>query len=186
MNPDGSFADTFTETAIYFIARMADGRVGYCCSAGLGRYQVSRKTGNSAKRDCYIRFSHRDKPHEEAIAALDRDMAAGRDMDIITVGYAELEKYASKGILEDLLPFLDNSARLRREDVLKPVADTYTVDGKLVALPTWFRLEVITGRQSMVGDRDGWNLPEMMAFLSVIRTVGHRRASPRRICWIYV
>ncbi len=40
MNPDGSFADTFTETAIYFIARMADGRVGYCCSAGLGRYQV--------------------------------------------------------------------------------------------------------------------------------------------------
>lgn len=298
MNPDGSFADTFTETAIYFIARMADGRVGYCCSAGLGRYQVKAVKPGTLQSETVISDSPigisgipgEDTPlwvfdrhgiyrhgeegqapeqilnwldadvdvrdltdmtrlsdgrlllllyddrineaafmpeegqpprlvyleqvenrdggreiitvcvmnmtdgmreatmrynlehpqqrvrlkeymgingyatHEEAIAALDRDMAAGRDMDIITVGYAELEKYASKGILEDLLPFLDNSARLRREDVLKLVADTYTVDGKLVALPTWFRLEVITGRQSMVGDRDGWNLPEMMAF----------------------
>lgn len=102
--------------------------------------------------------------YEEATAALDRDMVAGRDMDIIAVRYADLDKYASKGILEDLTPFLNNSARLRREDVLDPVADTYTRDGKLVVLPTWFRLEVISGRQSMVGERDSWSLPDMIAF----------------------
>lgn len=102
--------------------------------------------------------------YEEATAALDRDMVAGRDMDIIAVRYADLDKYASKGILEDLTPFLNNSARLRREDVLDPVADTYTHDGKLVALPTWFRLEMISGRQSMVGERDSWSLPDMIAF----------------------
>lgn len=102
--------------------------------------------------------------YEEATAALDRDMVAGRAIDIIAVRYADLDKYASKGILEDLTPFLNNSARLRREDVLDPVADTYTRDGKLVALPTWFRLEVISGRQSMVGGRDSWSLPDMIAF----------------------
>ena len=102
--------------------------------------------------------------YEEATAALDRDMVAGRSMDIIAVRYPDLDKYASKGLLEDLFPYLENSARLEREDVLKPVADTYTLDGKLVALPTWFRLEVISGRQSAVGDRESWNLSDMIGF----------------------
>ncbi len=100
--------------------------------------------------------------YEEAAAALDRDMVAGRSMDIIAVRYADLDKYASKGLLEDMFPLLESSARLKREDVLKPVADTYTLDGKLVALPTWFRLEVISGRQSLVGDRDSWSLSDMI------------------------
>ncbi len=102
--------------------------------------------------------------YEEATAALDRDMVAGKSMDIIAVTYADLDKYASKGLLEDLFPLLESSARLRREDVLKPVADTYTLDGKLVALPTWFRLEVVSGRQSMVGERESWTLPDMIDF----------------------
>lgn len=102
--------------------------------------------------------------YEEATAALDRDMVAGRSMDIIAVRYPDLDKYASKGLLEDLFPYLENSDRLEREDVLKPVADTYTLDGKLVALPTWFRLEVISGRQSAVGERESWSLSDMIGF----------------------
>ncbi len=299
MDSDGTYLGAFTESNIQFAARMADGRVGYCCAAGPGQYQIKvidpetmqsetvvsdsptgigavvgedsqlwifdtngvywqREEGQVSEqvinwidadvdsahledmavlsdgrllvllydesanwqkelgpeggqppqlvylekvedgdagretvtvgvmyltdnmREATVRYNqeHSDyrisikeymgingyATYEEAAEALDRDMVAGRSMDIIAVRYADLDKYASKGLLEDLFPLLEGSARLRREDVLKPVADTYTLDGKLVALPTWFRLEVISGKQSMVGERDSWTLQDMMGF----------------------
>ncbi len=297
MNPDGTYRGTFTESDILFAAPMADGKVGYCCAAGPGQYQIKvidpetvqsetvisdcpKGTGGilgedaqlwifgtngicwqqeegqvpeqilnwidadvdsthlvdmtvlsdgrlllllydehanwqrdlapedgqppeliylekvedgsagretvtvgvmlltDNMREATVRYNQEHPEYrvsikeymglngydtyEEAAAALDRDMVAGRSMDIIAVRYADLDKYASKGLLEDLFPLLEGSARIRREDVLKSVADTYTLDGKLVALPTWFRLEVISGRQSLVGDRDSWSLSDMI------------------------
>ncbi len=299
MNPDGTYRGAFTETGIQFAAQMEDGRVGYCCAAGAGQYQIKvidpetmqsetvisnspvgtggivgtesqlwifgingiywqREEGqvseqilswvdvdvNSSNlkdmimlsdgrlilllydedanwmrdlepekgqppelvylekvedgyagreivtvgvmyltdnmREATVRYNQEHPEYrisikeymgingyatyEEAAGALDRDMVAGRSMDIIAVRYSELDKYASKGLLEDLFPFLESSARLGREDVLKPVADTYTLDGQLVALPTWFRLEVLSGKQSAVGERESWSLPDMIGF----------------------
>lgn len=102
--------------------------------------------------------------YEEAAAALDRDLVTGKPMDLIAVGYADLDKYTSKGLLEDLTPYLDNSTQLRRENLVDSIVDAYTFDEKLVALPTWFRLETILGRKSMVDERTGWNLSDMILF----------------------
>lgn len=101
---------------------------------------------------------------EGAVAAMDLDLASGRELDIISVDYFELEKYASKGILEDLSVYLDNGDGLCREDLVETVADAFTLNGKLIALPTGFRIETIIGRQSMLGDRDCWSIADMAAF----------------------
>lgn len=100
----------------------------------------------------------------DAVAAMDLDLASGRQLDIIVVDYFELEKYASKGILEDLGAYLDDGDGLRRGDLVETVADAYTLNGKLIALPTGFRIETIIGKQSMLGDRDCWSIADMAAF----------------------
>lgn len=101
---------------------------------------------------------------EDAVAAMDLDLASGRDLDIIVVDYFELDKYASKGILEDLGAYLDDGDGLRREDLVETVVDAYTLNGKLIALPTGFRIEMLIGKQSMLGDRDCWSIADMAAF----------------------
>ncbi len=100
----------------------------------------------------------------DAVAAMDLDLASGRQLDIIAVDYFGLEKYASKGILEDLGVYLDDGDGLRREDLVETVVDAYTLNGKLIALPTGFRIETIIGKRSMLGDRDCWSIADMAAF----------------------
>lgn len=104
------------------------------------------------------------RSHEEAVAAMDLDLVSGREPDILAVDYLDLERYTSKGLLEDLNQYLDSSDKLHREDLVETVVNAYTLDGKLVALPTWFRLETIIGKKSMLGEGDHWNIGDMAAF----------------------
>lgn len=100
----------------------------------------------------------------QAVAAIDLDLVSGREPDILSVDYFDLEKYTSKGLLVDLGQYLDKSDRLHREDLVEAVVNAYTMDGKLVALPTWFRMETIIGKKSMLGEGDHWSIEDMAAF----------------------
>lgn len=101
---------------------------------------------------------------EDAVSAMDLDLVSGREPDILSVDYFDLEKYTSKGLLEDLGQYMDKSDRLHREDLVEAVVNAYTLDGKLVALPTWFRMETIIGKKSMLGEGNHWSIEDMAAF----------------------
>lgn len=102
--------------------------------------------------------------YEDAAAALNMDLVTGKAVDIIPVGYTELEKYLSKDLLEDLYPYLNASEALSAENLVDIILEAYTFDNKLVALPSWFRLEVIAGRQSQVGAQSSWSIADMITF----------------------
>lgn len=104
------------------------------------------------------------RSYEDAIAAMDRDLVAGKVADIISVGYEDLGKYVSKDMLVDLTPYLNNSEVLSEENLVDTVVEAYTFDDRLVALPSWFRLEVIAGRQSQIGAQSGWSVADMISF----------------------
>lgn len=102
--------------------------------------------------------------YEDAVAALDMDLVTGEAVDIIPVGYTQIKKYLSKDLLENLYPYLNASETLTAGNLADTVLDAYTFDGKLTALPSWFRLEVIAGRQSQIGTQSSWSIADMIAF----------------------
>lgn len=105
-----------------------------------------------------------EQGYEDAILSLDLDMVSGEMPDIIDVGSLDLQKYISKGLLEDLYPYLEASEKLQKEDLVESIVDACTFEEKLVCLPAGFRLQLILGRSSQLGSKEGWTLEEMIAF----------------------
>ena len=115
--------------------------------------QIKEYMGNNGYRD-----------REDAMRALDLDLVSGKTVDIIALSYADTKKYLSKELLEDLKPYLEASTALSKENLVDVVEETYTFDGKLVALPTRLTLNVFVGRQSQFGDIRQWSVKDMIAF----------------------
>lgn len=97
---------------------------------------------------------------------LNMDLATGsHEFDLIALSYnLDLQNLMKQGILEDLYPYLDGSQTLDREDLFESVLISGTVDGKLAYLTRTFDIECLMGRKSLLGDRTGWTLRELLDF----------------------
>ncbi len=100
---------------------------------------------------------------------LNADIVSGNAPDIfaLPLGYS-LSMYSSKGVLEDLNPYLDSDASVNRADLQENILDAFETEGQLYALPVTFMLYSVMGRTSVVGEQDSWNLEEMMAVVDSI------------------
>lgn len=107
-----------------------------------------------------------ENSYNDAITAMNNDLTSGNGPDILSLSalMADLDNYVSKGLLEDLGPYLDSSTVIKREDFLEPVLNAFVYDGIQVCIPTSFMLHTVVGRTSLVGDQMGWTLDEMIAF----------------------
>lgn len=96
---------------------------------------------------------------------LNADIAAGKGPDIIDLFYNQdaFDDYASTGVLEDLTPFLEKDAELKKEDFLPNILEEYTRDGKLYSIIPCFGLETIVGKVSDLGDKKTWTVQDMIA-----------------------
>lgn len=103
-----------------------------------------------------------DGGREAAQTALHLDMVSGRCPDILALEYKELETYLSKGLLEDLTPYMEGNDTL---DILPAVLEAYTIDGKLVSLPGTLEIRTMVGRAKDVGQEAGWTLEEMLEYV---------------------
>ena len=71
-------------------------------------------------------------------------------------------KYAAKGILEDLYPYMDADEEINREDYLPNVLKAFEVDGKLYTMPSRFYINTVLAKVSKVGDKRSITLDEVM------------------------
>ena len=67
--------------------------------------------------------------------------------------------------MEDLNPYLEADADLKREDLFESVLEAYSIDGKLYCIPNNFYVMTVMGKASEVGDTPGWTLDELMALM---------------------
>lgn len=79
-----------------------------------------------------------------------------------------MKRYASKGILEDLYPYIDSDGELKREDYLENVLHAYELDGKLYTLAPRFYINTVMGKQSDFGDRTSISLDDVIEFADSI------------------
>ena len=99
---------------------------------------------------------------EDGIMRLDASMVSSSPPDLLDMTYMDIMKYAEKQGLEDLSPYLEKSAVLKRDDFLESVLEGYTVKGRLVCIPSQFVLIALMGRLSQVGTEAGWTMEDVM------------------------
>ena len=73
---------------------------------------------------------------------------------------------AQKGYLEDLWPYIENDPDLGREGVLEAPLKAAEVDGGLYMLFGQVSVNTLMGAKSVVGDRCGWTLAELVETFS--------------------
>lgn len=110
--------------------------------------------------------SRSEDAYNDAVTALNNAITSNNGPDLINLSYVEsIEALAAKGVLEDLNSYLDSSKKIKREEFLESILDAYTYNGVLTCIPKNFALTTVMGKTSMVGDKMGWTLDEMLQFV---------------------
>lgn len=98
---------------------------------------------------------------------LNAEIAAGGGPDLLDLTYIseEIDLYISKGVLEDLNPYLDRDADIRREDYVEKALNAYQKEGRLYCIVPGFMIYTAVGKTSDVGSEPGWTIDDVMAFM---------------------
>ncbi|HKM04457.1 MAG TPA: extracellular solute-binding protein [Lachnospiraceae bacterium] len=103
--------------------------------------------------------------YEAALTQFNSDITAGNGPDIIDLTYGfSIKRYASKGIFEDLYPYIEKDSEINLDEYLKNMVKAYEVDGKLYGIMSNFYINTLIGKTSEVGKEKGWNIDGLMAF----------------------
>ena len=101
----------------------------------------------------------------DGITAMNNDITSGAGCpDILDLSNLDVKELASKGVFEDMTPYLEKSSVLSKDDFFENIVDSYTFDGKLVGIPKSFTLNTIVGKTSEVGDKKGWTIDDIIAY----------------------
>lgn len=104
------------------------------------------------------------KSYEDALADLNSAIVSKDCPDLIDLSGLDLEGLASKGVFEDLNPYLEESSVLSREDFLESVLDAYTLGGRLIAVPRRFMVQTAVGGAAKLDGCTGWTVEQVIAF----------------------
>ena len=107
-----------------------------------------------------------ENSYQETLMAMNNDLTGKNPPDILDLSNGlDMNTLVSKGLLEDLGAWLDQSQTLKREDFVTSVLDAYTIEDTLVCIPTGFYVGTVFGRTSQVGAESGWTTEDMMALM---------------------
>ncbi len=105
-----------------------------------------------------------ENTYPDAIALFNNDITSGNAPDIIVLDDLNVKQLAAKGVFEDLTPYLEKNATLKKENYLENIVEGLTYNGTLVAIPKRFTIQTVVGSAADVGDEMGWSLDEMIAY----------------------
>lgn len=94
------------------------------------------------------------------------EIMAGSLPDILPTNQLPYRQLASKGLLEDLYPYIDTDSDLKREDFFANLLQAMEVNGGLYQVVSGFSVETLVGAASIVGDTPGWTYDEFYEALA--------------------
>ena len=100
----------------------------------------------------------------DATVRMNNDILSDSCPDILDLADLNLNALASKGLFADLNDYLENSSLLKRSDILDSLLTAYTIENKLITIPSHFSLKTLMGWRSAVGDDMGWTLEELITY----------------------
>ncbi len=99
--------------------------------------------------------------YTSGIAQFNNDLASGNCPDIINLSNLDFARYASKGVFEDLYPYMEKDG-IQKDDYVENVLKAYEMSGKLYGIIPQFYIHSAAVKSSIAGDRTGWTVKEML------------------------
>lgn len=129
------------------------------------------RTSDTTRISIIEYFDDDDGDYEGAMKKFNSDIASGNCPDIVDFGgYGiAVEKYAEKGILEDLTPYFEKDPDINLEDMVESIVNAYKINGKLYILPNAVNFMGLMGPTDVVGKEHGWTVDE---FIEVANSLG--------------
>jgi len=107
-----------------------------------------------------------DGDWEAGLNKLNTEIMSGNVPDIFCLNGLNYTQLASKGILEDLYPYIDADPELDRSDFFPNILGAMEVGGKLCTTISGVYINSVIGASSVVGDTPGWTYDEFNEALS--------------------
>lgn len=114
----------------------------------------------------YSEYNNDEAGWDAGTTKLNTEIMAGNVPDIFSLNGLNYTQLASKGILEDLYPYIDADSELNRDDFFPNVLGAMEVGGKLYSTVPSFYVNSVIGAASVVGDKPGWTYDELNAALA--------------------
>lgn len=95
---------------------------------------------------------------------LDASLMSRNPPDLMDLDAFNIPKYARRGVLEDLSPYLEASNVLDVGNIQDKILEAMTFDGKLVCIPCNMAIHNIAVRASQAGKSEGWTMEDVYRF----------------------
>ncbi len=96
------------------------------------------------------------------------EIMSGQMPDMLLLDQLPYRQLASKGLLEDLYPYIDSDPELKREDYFPNVLQAMEVNGGLYQITSGFNIQTLIGATQVVGDKPGWTYQELQNALATM------------------
>jgi len=105
--------------------------------------------------------------YQAGLTKLSTEIISGKIPDIMVVDNLPIRQYGAKGLLEDLLPYIEADEELGgRDGLVQPVLNAMLQDGKLYQICSTFSINTATTSKKLAGDVTGWTVEEARAALA--------------------
>lgn len=99
----------------------------------------------------------------DSLTDLYNAMLAKKQMDLIDLSGLNVRELASRGLFEDLTPWLKQSELFGTADFVEGILDAYTFDGLLTGIPASFHLLSVAGSGAQPENKTGLTLQGLLA-----------------------
>ena len=118
----------------------------------------------------YAQFNNYSSANEDernaGINRLQTEIIAGDMPDILDISLLSADRLGSKGLVEDLYPYMDADPELNRSDLLEHVIQAFEENGMLYQTVGNFYILTTAGLSRVVGDHIGWTMDEFQDAMS--------------------
>ena len=118
----------------------------------------------------YAQFNNYSSANEDernaGINRLQTEIIAGDMPDILDISLLSADRLGSKGLVEDLYPYMDADPELNRSDLLEHVIQAFEENGKLYQTVGNFYILTTAGLSRVVGNQIGWTMDEFQEAMS--------------------
>jgi sorbitol/mannitol transport system substrate-binding protein len=128
---------------------------------------IQKLTADSFTKDTGIKVNFTILPENELRSKVTQEIATGAGQyDLATIGAYEAPIWAENGWLHDFTSYVDKDANFDKADLIKPITDSLTVDGKLMAVPFYGESSFLMYRKDIFAQK-GITMPERPTWAQV-------------------
>lgn len=108
-----------------------------------------------------------EEDYNAGMKKLSTEIISGNVPDLLFTDGMPISLYGAKGLLEDLMPYIEKDTELGGTDALvMPVIEAMKQNGKLYYVAKDFSIQTAVASRRIVGDITGWTVDEMKEALS--------------------